>query len=279
MACVEWRIANGAVLKLIRQWLRAPILEEPADRHQPPRKVKRRVGTPQGGVISPLLANLYLHWMEKRFHGPQGPAQRTGARLVRYADDFVILDRISRAGHRRLDRSYRGRLDGPEDQPRENPDHQAVQAGSEPELPGLSLPVRAGPIRTCQAVSQPGSQPQGMRARTRAAAGDDQREARFGPNSQADRDGQPLGPRMGQLLRPRTQPPHIPRHELVSPTADGTAPETSEPAPLPATERGDLVCTCTGDWAWCNSNSWTPLRQLGCEDNRKAQCGKTACCV
>ena len=56
-------------------------------------EVKRRAGTPQGGVISPLLANLYLHWMDKRFHGPEGPAQRAGAWLVRYADDFVILAR------------------------------------------------------------------------------------------------------------------------------------------------------------------------------------------
>jgi RNA-directed DNA polymerase len=54
MACVEHRIADGAVLKLIRQWLRAPIMEEPEDRHQPPRKVYPRSGTPQGGVITPL---------------------------------------------------------------------------------------------------------------------------------------------------------------------------------------------------------------------------------
>jgi RNA-directed DNA polymerase len=93
MACVEHRIADGAVLKLIRQWLRAPIMEEPEDRHQPPRKVYPRSGTPQGGVISPLLANLYLHWMDKRFHGRDGPAQFAGAQLVRYADDFVILAR------------------------------------------------------------------------------------------------------------------------------------------------------------------------------------------
>jgi RNA-directed DNA polymerase len=59
MACVEYRIADGAVLKLIRQWLRAPIMEEPKDRHQPPRKVYPRNGTPQGGVISALLASLY----------------------------------------------------------------------------------------------------------------------------------------------------------------------------------------------------------------------------
>jgi RNA-directed DNA polymerase len=93
LACVERRIADGAVLKLIGQWLRAPIMEEPSDRHRPPRKVYPRSGTPQGGVISPLLANLYLHWMDKRFHDADGPARFAGAQLVRYADDFVILAR------------------------------------------------------------------------------------------------------------------------------------------------------------------------------------------
>jgi RNA-directed DNA polymerase len=53
LACVQRRVADGAVLKLIRQWLRAPIMEEPPDRHQPPRKVYRSTGTPQGGVITP----------------------------------------------------------------------------------------------------------------------------------------------------------------------------------------------------------------------------------
>jgi hypothetical protein len=42
-------------------------------------------------VISPLLANIYLHWFEKAFYGPQGPATWAQARMVRYADDFVIL--------------------------------------------------------------------------------------------------------------------------------------------------------------------------------------------
>lgn len=101
MACVEMRIADGSVLKLIRQWLRAPILKPPKDKHQPPRKVYPRKGTPQGGVISALLANLYLHWFDKRFHGKDGPAQFAGAQLVRYADDFVILARYQ--GQRILD--------------------------------------------------------------------------------------------------------------------------------------------------------------------------------
>ena len=91
MACVEMRISDGSALKLIRQWLRAPILETPDDKHQPPRKVYPRKGTPQGGVISALLANLYLHWLDKRFHGKNGPALFAGAQLVRYADDFVIM--------------------------------------------------------------------------------------------------------------------------------------------------------------------------------------------
>jgi len=93
MACVEMRIADRSVLKLLRQWLRTPILEGPGGRHQPPRKVYRREGTPQGGVISPLLANLYLHWMDKRFYAQDGPGVFAGAQLVRYADDFVILAR------------------------------------------------------------------------------------------------------------------------------------------------------------------------------------------
>ena len=45
-------------------------------------------GTPQGGVISPLLANLYLHWMDQRFHGADGPARFAGARLVRYRASY-----------------------------------------------------------------------------------------------------------------------------------------------------------------------------------------------
>ena len=50
-------------------------------------------GTPQGGVISPLLANLYLHWFDALFHGPQGPARWAGAKWVRYAQDMVLLAR------------------------------------------------------------------------------------------------------------------------------------------------------------------------------------------
>lgn len=91
MKCLQRRIADRSVLSLIRRWLEAVVVE--AD-DQGRRKASRpKQGTPQGGVISPLLANIYLHWFEKAFHGPQGPAHWAKAKIVRYADDFVILAR------------------------------------------------------------------------------------------------------------------------------------------------------------------------------------------
>ena len=90
---VARRVADGAVLRLIKLWLKAPIEERDGDGKR--RMVggkKNKRGTPQGGVISPLLANIYMnrflkHW---RLTG-RGGAFR--ARVVAYADDFVILSR------------------------------------------------------------------------------------------------------------------------------------------------------------------------------------------
>lgn len=94
LKCVRMRVVDRSVLALLRAWLRAPVVEtDDAGRSQAARP---RQGTPQGGVVSPLLANIYLHWFEKAFYGPQGPATWAQARMVRYADDFVILaERIS----------------------------------------------------------------------------------------------------------------------------------------------------------------------------------------
>lgn len=85
------RIADRSVLRLIRLWLRCPVVEE--DEAGRRRTTHPRQGTPQGGVISPLLANIYLHDFDHAFHSPDGPAQFAKARLVRYADDFVVLAR------------------------------------------------------------------------------------------------------------------------------------------------------------------------------------------
>jgi RNA-directed DNA polymerase len=85
------RIVDRSVLKLIRMWLEAPVVERKEGQGGGSQWSRPKKGTPQGGSISPLLANLYLHWFDALFHGPQGPARRADVKLVRYADDFVAL--------------------------------------------------------------------------------------------------------------------------------------------------------------------------------------------
>jgi len=82
MEQVERRICDRRVLKLLRQWLRAGVMEAGEARAS-------TLGSPQGGVISPLLANIYLHVLDTVW---QRRGQHLGV-LVRYADDFVILCR------------------------------------------------------------------------------------------------------------------------------------------------------------------------------------------
>lgn len=92
MATVAERISDGSILWLIKQWLTAPVVEEDRDgkRRTTGGGKSNRHGTPQGGVISPLLANLYLHLLDRIWERHR-LAQRYGARIVRYADDLVIL--------------------------------------------------------------------------------------------------------------------------------------------------------------------------------------------
>jgi group II intron reverse transcriptase/maturase len=81
---VARRVSDGMILKLIKGWLRAPSVEEQADGGR--RMKANPCGTPQGGVISPLLANIYLHPLDEEINDGAGPK----ARMVRYADDLVI---------------------------------------------------------------------------------------------------------------------------------------------------------------------------------------------
>jgi len=91
MKCLRMRASDRSVLHLVQTWWETPVQER--DDSGRVTTSRPRQGTPQGGVISPLLANIDLHWLEKAFQGPEGPAGWANAKIVRYADDFVVLAR------------------------------------------------------------------------------------------------------------------------------------------------------------------------------------------
>ena len=90
---VARRVADGSVLRLIKLWLKAPIEERDGDGK---RRIvggkKNKLGTPQGGVASPLLANIYMNRFLKHWR-LSGRDEAFRAHVVAYADDFVILSR------------------------------------------------------------------------------------------------------------------------------------------------------------------------------------------
>ncbi len=92
LAVVAERIVDGGILALIKQWLKAPVIGE--DKQGKRKTVgggkANSQGTPQGGVISPLLANAYLHLLDRIWERHR-LKDVLGAQLVRYADDFVVV--------------------------------------------------------------------------------------------------------------------------------------------------------------------------------------------
>ena len=97
MGLVRRRVSDRRTLRLIRQWLKAGILEDGI-------VTAPERGTPQGGVLSPLLSNIYLHEIDKLWHG------NTSVKLVRFADDMVILCK-SEAQARRVLETLRKQLE------------------------------------------------------------------------------------------------------------------------------------------------------------------------
>jgi RNA-directed DNA polymerase len=84
---LEQRISDPRILQLINLWLKSPVYEDGDYKGGK----KQKTGTPQGGVISPLLANIYLHLMDRIVNDPKKLFSRMGVKIVRYADDFVLM--------------------------------------------------------------------------------------------------------------------------------------------------------------------------------------------
>lgn len=90
MVGLQERISDPRVLNIIMLWLKAPIVEEDG-KYTGGKRNKR--GTPQGGVISPLLANIYMNLLDRIVNAEGGYFGRKGISMIRYADDFLLMTR------------------------------------------------------------------------------------------------------------------------------------------------------------------------------------------
>jgi len=88
MIAIKQRIADKNVLGLIMQWLKSPVIDS---ENRTTGGKNNQQGTPQGGVISPLLSNIYLNLLDRIIENPRSEFAEAGIRIVRYADDFILL--------------------------------------------------------------------------------------------------------------------------------------------------------------------------------------------
>jgi RNA-directed DNA polymerase len=84
---LKLRISDQRMLQLINLWLKSPVYEDGEYKGGK----KQKTGTPQGGVISPLLANIYMHLVDRIVNDTRKLFYQAGIKIVRYADDFVLM--------------------------------------------------------------------------------------------------------------------------------------------------------------------------------------------
>lgn len=103
---LEQRISDPRILQLINLWLKSPVYED----GEYTGGKKQKTGTPQGGVISPLLANIYMNLVDRIVNDNRKLFYQTGIKIVRYADDFVLMGkRITQEAEDKL-REILGRM-------------------------------------------------------------------------------------------------------------------------------------------------------------------------
>ncbi len=234
--CVVRRVADRSVLRLLRLWLTAPVEER--DKADRPRRQRPTQGTPQGGVISPLLANIYLHWLDVRFHRGSGPGTWAQARLVRYADDFVILAKtIDRRLLAWVDaivedwlglRLHRGKT---------RVLHLTPEGEDQLDFLGYTFGYAWDRYRRGPALSHGRALDEGGRPAAGSTAPADQRGAEFLPAADTGPTGQPGAAGLGAILLLWPSPTGTPCPERICVGASDSPPRATEPAPLPPTGR------------------------------------------
>jgi RNA-directed DNA polymerase len=142
MQCVARRIVDRMILRLIKMWLKTPVEER--DRDGTRRLTggqSSTTGTPQGGVISPLLANLYINRFLKHWR-MQGKTDAFRAHVVSYADDFVILSRGRAKGALAWTRGVMARLGLTINEAKTSSATRSVRTGSARTAAGIWAPAR-----------------------------------------------------------------------------------------------------------------------------------------
>ena len=91
MIALQQRIADKNVLQLINQWLKCPIMDGVTKKTSGGKNNQQ--GSPQGGVISPLLSNIYLNLLDRMFENPNSEFSKEGVKIVRYAEDFLLFSK------------------------------------------------------------------------------------------------------------------------------------------------------------------------------------------
>ena len=172
-------------------------------------------------MISPLLANIYLHWFDKAFHRADGPAQWAKAKLVRYADDFVVLARYQ---SQRLRGFLEAKLEGWLGLTVNREKTRVVEL-KEPKasLDFLGYTFRFDRDRHGgnSPVSEPGTIGQGAGPRAGGAAADDRAGTVPHTPARTDQDDQPASARMGEVFQSGLSAQGVSADQLVcSATAD-----------------------------------------------------------